>query len=254
MENPRHLRARFNLAVLYHDQQHYRSAKRHYKRLLEQYPEHARSLINLADIATAEDESSKAHYWLLRAVDAEPVRAYPYSFLGRFFQSQGKRQQARAAYERALALEDDAVTHYRLGTLWLEEGKVAEARQHFDHAVKLDSRYADALYALSKLAMDAGDTATALRYLQRLSHLAPNRADIFALLGRLYFQQGEDSTAALHLWEARDIEPNAPGVEQLLLQVYQRMLQRQQEVVNRLSSEPKRSLAGVAPEKPVSRR
>jgi hypothetical protein len=56
------------------------------------------------------------------------------------------------------------------------------------------------------------------------------------------------------LWEARDIEPNAPGVEQLLLQVYQRMLQRQQEVVNRLSSEPKRSLAGVAPEKPVSRR
>jgi hypothetical protein len=24
MENPRHLRARFNLAVLYHDQQHYR--------------------------------------------------------------------------------------------------------------------------------------------------------------------------------------------------------------------------------------
>jgi tetratricopeptide (TPR) repeat protein len=138
---------------LYHDQQRYRSAKRHYKRLLEQYPEHARSLVNLADIAAAEGDLSKAHYWLLRAVDAEPDRAYPYSFLGRFLQNQGKWQQARTAYERALALEDDAATHYRLGTLWLEEGQVAEARQHFDHAVKLDSSHVDALYELSKLAM-----------------------------------------------------------------------------------------------------
>jgi hypothetical protein len=69
----------------------------------------------------------------------------------------------------------------------------------------------------------------------------------------LYFQQGEYATAALHLWEARDIEPGATEVEQLLLQVYQRMLQRQQEVINRLSRGPKQPLSDVAPKQPACR-
>ena len=40
---------------------------------------------------------------LLRAVEAEPDRAYPYSFLGRFLQQQGQLAAAQTAYERALA-------------------------------------------------------------------------------------------------------------------------------------------------------
>ncbi|MGQ4810106.1 hypothetical protein NKDENANG_03552 [Candidatus Entotheonellaceae bacterium PAL068K] len=42
-----------SLPDLYHDQKRYRAAKQYYQRLLQHYPEHARSLINLADIAVA---------------------------------------------------------------------------------------------------------------------------------------------------------------------------------------------------------
>ena len=56
--DPEHLRARFNLAVIYHDQGNYRAAKEQYERLLQRYPTHARSLVNLADIATAEGQTT----------------------------------------------------------------------------------------------------------------------------------------------------------------------------------------------------
>ena len=156
--------------------------------------------------------------------------------------------------KRTDALEDDAVTHYRWGTLWLEEGNTAEARQHFIRAVQLDSDFTDALYALAKLAMEADEPTTALRYLQRLSHLVPDRADILILIGQLYLQQKQYASAALHLWEARDLEPDVADVEFLLLQVYQHMLQRQQEVVNRLTPTPKPALAGGVPEPAATRR
>ena len=84
--HPEHLRARFNLAVIYHDQHKYGAAKEQYYRLLDYAPNHARSLVNLADIAQAEGDLEQAQRLLLRAVAAEPDRAYPYSFLGRFLQ------------------------------------------------------------------------------------------------------------------------------------------------------------------------
>jgi tetratricopeptide (TPR) repeat protein len=61
VQDPQHLRARFNLAVLYHDRKNYAAAKQQYHRLLQQYPEHARSLINLADIAVAEGDETQAY-------------------------------------------------------------------------------------------------------------------------------------------------------------------------------------------------
>src|SRR5712691_10029768 len=88
--HPEHLRARFNLAVIYHDQHKYSAAREQYYRLLDYYPNHARSLVNLADIAQAEGDLEQAQRLLLRAVAAEPDRAYPYSFLGRFLQQQGQ--------------------------------------------------------------------------------------------------------------------------------------------------------------------
>ena len=61
--------------------------------------------MNLADIAQAEGDLEQAQRLLLQAVAAEPDRAYPYSFLGRFLQQQGQLAAAQTAYERAWPLK-----------------------------------------------------------------------------------------------------------------------------------------------------
>ena len=67
--------------------------------------------------ARTEGDLEQAQRLLLRAVEAEPDRAYPSSFLGRFLQQQGQLAAAQTAYERALAIEEDALTRYRFGML-----------------------------------------------------------------------------------------------------------------------------------------
>ncbi len=237
MEHPEHLRARFNLAVLYHDQQRYAEAKYHYQTLLDRYPKHARSMVNLADIALAQGRPTQAHLHLLHAVETEPDRAYPYSFLGRFLQRQGQREQAQQAYERALAIEDDAVTHYRFGLFWLETNHLPKAKAQLIQAIKRDPHHAEALYELAKLAQAMKDPAEAVKYLQRLAQLTPARAAIFVYLGELYLQLGDYAAAALNLWEARDRQPNTPEVERLLLRVYQQLLLQQQAAVQHLEKD-----------------
>jgi tetratricopeptide (TPR) repeat protein len=229
--NPRHLRARFNLAVIYHDQHEYDRAKEQYQRLLSSYPHHARSLVNLADIALAEGNAAQAYVLLLRAVDTEPDRAYPYSFLGRYLQQQGKLAKAQEAYEHALDIEDNALTRYRLGVLFLQQGDASKARQQFEHAIDLDANEPHALYQLALLAIKDDQADEAVRYLQRLTFLTPRNAQVFLLLGRLLLQQQQYIRAALHLWEARDLQPDLPDVEALLLQTYEGLVRQQRAIV-----------------------
>lgn len=251
-KNPEHMRARFNRAVIYHDQGNYEAAKREYRRLLQHYSDHTRTLINLADIAEATGDATEAHVLLRRAVDTSPHQAYPYSYLGRYLQQHGRREEARAAYERALAIEANALTHYRLGTLLLQQGDEAAARDQFVQALRLEPYDSKSLRKLARLALEAGDDTEAERYLRRLSHLAPHDAEVFQRLGKLYLRRGRYSSAVLHLWEARDLHPSAE-VEQLLLQVYEKLLHQQREVITEPRERPEpppSSMAQDAPKTP----
>jgi anaphase-promoting complex subunit 3 len=187
--------------------------------------------VNLADIAVAEGDPAQAHALLLQAVAAEPDRAFPYSFLGRFLHEQGQLAQAQDAYERALAIEQDALTHYRLGSLWLQQGNEAKAQQHFKQAVDLDPNEHHALYQLALLAIKHNHNDEAIRSLQRLTFLTPHDATVFMLLGKLSLQREQYVNAALYLWEARDLQPNFPEVEHLLLQTYEGLVQQQRAIV-----------------------
>jgi len=125
------------------------------------------------------------------------------------------------AYERALRIEEDALTRYRLGMLWLQQGQAVEAKQHFLKAVENDPREAKALYQLALLALQQGEDTQAMHYLQRLTVLAPRNTEVLMRLGKLYLQHKQFAAAALHFWEARDVQPALPEVQELLQQVYQ---------------------------------
>ena len=151
-----------------------------------------------------------------------------------------------------MAIEADALTHYRLGMLWLQRGDSTVARKHFTEAIQLDPNERKSLHQLATLAVNAGRRADAERYLQRLTYLTPHDAEVFRLLGVLHLQRGRYSSAVLHLWEARDMQPDSVETDQLLLQAYEKLLQQQQHTVThqaRPSSTPAANIArdGASP-------
>ena len=183
---------------------------------------------------------------MLRAVDAAPDQPYTHSYLGRYLQRHNRLTEAEQAYERALALGPDALTHYRLGMLWLQRGDTAKAQTHFTQAIKLDPNERKSLHQLATLAMQSGQRTEAEHYLQRLTHLTPHDASVFRLLGTLYMQRGSYSRAVLYLWEARDLQPNSRQTEDLLLQAYEKLLQQQRDIIARQRVKSAPATANVA--------
>jgi tetratricopeptide (TPR) repeat protein len=84
-------------------------------------------------------------------------QARAHSNLARLYVAQGRRDEARAHFERAIETEDYPATRaYRQGVMLAalypqERGKLLEARAHFEEALRLQPRLALALNALEQV-------------------------------------------------------------------------------------------------------
>ncbi len=99
---------------------------------------------------------------LREAVGLRPDDARFWLDLGKAEQHLNRPEEARAAYEKALALNRRlADAHAALGLLHQEQGNRGKALSHLSRAVKLDSANPDYRKALAGLHLEAGDTPKA---------------------------------------------------------------------------------------------
>jgi tetratricopeptide (TPR) repeat protein len=109
----------------------------------------ARLLGGLDDYAAAESEWRQVNRLI-------PHAARPYSEIGKLQQQQGKANEARAAFGKALELNPDWVdAHVGLGAVCSQQGKHSEASRHFRNALRLDPTRREAEEGLRKPAFDS---------------------------------------------------------------------------------------------------
>jgi TolA-binding protein len=80
--------------------------------------------------------------------------SYPeaYYYLGRTFLEQGKKEEARSNFNKAVKLApENADFHYWLGRSLAELGKKDEARREFEEALRLNPKHEAARKALQEL-------------------------------------------------------------------------------------------------------
>jgi len=125
---------------------------------------------------------------------------FPRNYLsyGSVYFQRGYYEQAGVAFARAA--QDDpesAEAFYGLGSVYLNQQKLAEARASFERAVKLRASYPDTLANawnnLGLLDARAGQTAHAIGYFQRALELSPDHVVALVNLGSAYRQ--------LHQWD-----------------------------------------------------
>lgn len=120
--------------------------------------------------------------------------------------------EARAAYERALALDPGlADAHVNLGRLRHEQGHPAEAADHYRAALRATGGNAVAAYNLGVALEDLGQADEAIAAYRRALEADPRLAEAHYNLARLCEKRGEATAALRHYRTYRDLAGSGSG-------------------------------------------
>jgi tetratricopeptide (TPR) repeat protein len=140
-----------------------------------------------------------------------------YLSLGSVFFERGYPETSETFFQRAL--QDDpesAEALYGLGSVYLQQQKLKEARDSFERVLKLQSSYPgtipNAWNNLGILSAREGNTAAAIEFFQRALQIDPAHLIALLNLGNAYRQRKEWGEAKKALQRAFDVGPNDPEV------------------------------------------
>jgi tetratricopeptide (TPR) repeat protein len=144
---------------------------------------------------------------LERLLSSGNTSARPRRLLGLAYTKQGKEEgyvKAADEFRKAIAINEDAYTWYDLGVALGKSKKRDEATAAFSKAIALDKRFREAWLAYGAALHDNGRHKDAIAALTRYLELADDKAEALAYssLGKSYFQTGEFEKAAAYLKRA----------------------------------------------------
>lgn len=120
--------------------------------LLRLNPKDARSETELAKAFLAERRMPEALQHLRVAAENAADYDEPHYYLGLILRTQGKRMEARAAFEHAIRINpENFKAHGNLGLIFLEQGNLIEAESHFRSALKINPNDSIARESLDEL-------------------------------------------------------------------------------------------------------
>jgi Flp pilus assembly protein TadD len=103
---------------------------------------------------------------------------------------------------------DNYVAHSNLGNALLQKGRVDEAITHYQSAVQIDPRYADAQFNLGNAFLQKGRADQAISQYQKALEIQPDFAAAHLNLGNGFSQQGRMDQAISQYQKALEINPD----------------------------------------------
>ena len=160
----------------------------------------------------AAGDLAKSEQALRKAIELDPSLMEAYHVLGQIFARQKKLPEAVAAYEARLAERpNDVGAHTMIGMLKLAQGNGSDARARFEKVLAIDSRAAVASNNLAYMDAEAGTNLdVALNRAQTAKAALPNEPDVDDTLGWVYVKRGLPALAITPLRQAADKNPSNP--------------------------------------------
>jgi type IV pilus assembly protein PilF len=177
--SPQHVEAHVLSAVLLHAQGEYELAEAHYLKALKTDPDNAQALNNYGTFLYSRKRYADAVVPLQKLVGDTSYRSRAQAFenLGLAQLQNGKPKAARAAFERALALNvRQPRSALELAELAYADGALSVAREHFDQFRGMSKPNARSLCLGLKLAVASEDADEVASYGMALNNLYPEQA------------------------------------------------------------------------------
>jgi predicted O-linked N-acetylglucosamine transferase (SPINDLY family) len=127
---------------------------------------------------------------------------------GRSLHQQGRLDDARLCYERALQVQPrHFFAQYLLGVIAYQTGEPAQSVALIRSAIRIDPRYAKAHNHLGNALLAMGEFESAIESYCAAVALDPNYAEAMCNRGNAYFDLGEFATAIESFDQAIDVRP-----------------------------------------------
>jgi tetratricopeptide (TPR) repeat protein len=134
--------------------------------------------------------------------------------LGATLASLGRVREAMEHYEQALRINpDDAETHNNLGSVLRQTGEFQQAILQYKQALRIRPRYAHAYYNLGNLLLKTGKVPEAISQYEHATQTEPNLAEAHEMLGSLLITVGKRREAMGHLEQALKLRPDLVEAE-----------------------------------------
>ena len=140
--------------------------------------------------------------------------------LGNLLKDTGRLDEARAAYEAALAVRPDfAMAHSNLGIVHKRQNRLDDAIRAYRRALECDPTYAGAYFNLALAFEQRGDLDQAAAAFRSYLTLRPNHAEAHLNLGRILMIRRELAPAAESFEAALALRPDLADAHLFLAQV-----------------------------------
>jgi tetratricopeptide (TPR) repeat protein len=134
---------------------------------------------NLGSVRLLQGRRQEARVAFERAIQLDPSYANAHRALGITLYREGQLQDAAHAYERAIQLApDDVSAHHNFGVLLQAQGKLDEAIANYRNALRFDSRHADSHHGLALAFRAQGKAAESVRHYREALQSVPDWPDV----------------------------------------------------------------------------
>ena len=210
------IEARFADAVNRHQAGDVAAAEQHYRRILDDDPQHAGALSNLGVILGKSDPAEAVRLYTA-AITANPGQLDAHFNLGNLFRKLGRPQDAAAAYQAALRIDANNFRAYlNLGLAVGDAGDWANAIECFRKAVRLEPTLPDAYNLLGDGLYRTGRLDEAIGVFQEFIVRCPDDPRGHHNLGLAIASKGEYEASIPVLEQSLKLRPNYPDAHNSL--------------------------------------
>ena len=147
------------------------------RQVLAKEPRHFEALVYAGVLESDAGHPERALDLLKTAVSVRPDAFLPYFAVGALHALSGQLPKAEAYLKQALGVEENAQAYSLMGAIAYERGRLAEAIDAFQKAVRLDPDDEESLYQLGLCYLDRGWTQKAAERFRSALELNPNRIE-----------------------------------------------------------------------------